>query len=311
MGNKILLTGHNGFIGSALEPKLVEKGYRVVAPDIDINKYVAISRYVERNKPDYAIHLASTNSVPYSYEHYTDVIGTNFIATANLAEACRRLKNFRQFIFPSSSEVYGCTLKDRKGLLTEAAALQPNSPHAVSKVAAEVYLEYMGRVYSFPYTILRPSNTYGRADNPDFFVESVITRMLSNSRVKLGNPEAVRDFLFVEDHIDAYIKALGNKKAIGQTINICTGKGNSILETSRKIAKLINFKGEIKCNKMPARPNEAKIIIADNSKARRILGWAPKYSIEEGLEKTIEKLKVALAKNGRPGAKKWKPTTKR
>ncbi len=287
---KILLTGYDGFIGSALRAKLDMDGHKIFLPKIDITKYKEVEKYVGKVKPDYLIHLASTNSVIYSYDHYMEVLETNFMATVNLAEACRRLSNFRQFIFPSSSEVYGNALKGKGRRLSETARIQPNSPHAVAKASAELYIEHLGRLYNFPYTILRPSNTYGRTKDLSFFIEGTIKQMRSSNIVRIGNPDAVRDFLFLDDHVDAYMKTLGKRKAVGQTINICTGKGHATSEVARMIAKLINFEGKIIYWAIPKRPMEARAVICDNSKARRILGWSPRYTLNEGLKETIARL---------------------
>jgi len=135
---------------------------------------------------------------------------------------------------------------------------------------------------------LRPFNTYGRKDNKHFFIERTITQMLSQDRVYLGDSDAVRDWVYVDDHINAYLTALGNKKAIKQVFNICTGKGYSTKEAAELIAKLIGFKGEILWNQTPKRPLDAKVLIGDNSKARKLLGYEPKYSLEEGLKNTID-----------------------
>jgi UDP-glucose 4-epimerase len=292
LGKKILLTGHEGFIGSFLEPELVKRGYQVLKPKLNIKKYAKMERWISQNKPDYVIHIASTNSIKYSYDHYIDVIETNFVATANIAEACRKLRNFKQFIFASSSEVYGNATT--KGKFKEDSKLSPNSPHAVSKIASEIYLEHLGRLYGFPYTILRLSNTYGRRKTSNYFVEGIITRMLSNKPVTIENPNAIRDFLFVDDHVAAYLKALGNGKALMQTINICTGVGHTTSYVARNAAKLIKFKGTIVENKVPKRPNEAKLVIGDNSKAKKLLNWAPKYDINDGLNATIKYWKLEL-----------------
>jgi dTDP-glucose 4,6-dehydratase len=220
---------------------------------------------------------------------------TNYLGTINLYEACRsKANNFIQAIQASTSEVYGMTLQNKDKKLTEDSPLRPNSPYAVSKVAVEYFLKYLKMAYDFPYTILRPYNSYGRVANRFFYIESVITQMLTESEVRLGDPDAVRDWLYVDDHTDGYMKALGNKKAIGETIQLCTGKGYTTKETAELIAKLTKFKGKVIWNSTPRRPLDARILIGDNSKARKLLGWTPKYSLEEGLKKTISYLGSAF-----------------
>ena len=118
--------------------------------------------------------------------------------------------------------------------------------------------------------------------------------MLGQNKVYLGDATAIRDWIHREDHISGYLKALGNPKAIGQSINLCTGKGYTTKETAEIIAKLTDFKGQIMWNSTPQRPLDARILIGDNSKAKRLLNWKPKISLEEGLKKTIEYWKTKM-----------------
>jgi dTDP-glucose 4,6-dehydratase len=304
---KVLLTGYTGFVGSELADKLLTMGHEVhvieryvtgrysmgnksrfITHHANLVDYNSIRKIVRDVQPDYTLHLAAISPVAFSYDHYLEVTEANYLATINLAEACYREANtFKQFIFAGTSEEYGTTLMDAKKKLDENSELNPNSPYAVSKVASDLYLRYMYKAYTFPYTILRPFNTYGRKDNTHFFIERVITNMLKNDNVLLGDPDAIRDWLYIDDHVEGYIKALGNKKAIGQTIQLCTGKGHTTRETAEIIAKQIGFKGKIVWNATPERPLDAKILIGDNRKAKELLGWEPKYTFEEGIKKTI------------------------
>lgn len=305
---KVLVTGGTGFIGAELVPRLQKEGYEVevleryvtgrykLDKNVDyalyyanLTDYPAVRKIVRDSQPDYVVHLAAVSAVAFSYEHYIEVGETNYLGTVSLAESCyREVPHFKQFISAGTSEEYGVTLTDRKEILTEDSQLSPNSPYAVAKVASDLYLRYMATAYNFPYTIMRPYNTYGRKNNNHFFIERTITQMLNGSKVYLGDPKPVRDWLYVDDHVDGYVKALGNKKAFGQSIQLCTGKGYSTRETADMIAKLTGFKGEVFWNATEKRPLDAHVLIGDYSKARKLLGWEPKTNLEEGLKKTIE-----------------------
>jgi nucleoside-diphosphate-sugar epimerase len=253
-----------------------------------LTDFPAIRKIVRDAQPDYVIHLAAISPVSFSYDHYIEVTEANYLGTVNLAEACyREVPHFRQFIMAGTSEEYGMTLKNAKSKLTEESELSPNSPYAVAKVAADLYLRYMYQAYKFPFTVLRPYNTFGRKDNKHFFIERTITQMLNGDTVYLGDKSAVRDWIYVDDHVDGYVKALGNKKAIGEIIQLCSGKGYTTGETARIIAKLTGFEGEIVWNATQKRPLDAKVLIGDNSKAKKLLNWAPRYTLEEGLRKTV------------------------
>ena len=307
---KVLLTGATGFIGKELSKKLLERGYEVHALeryvtgrynlDYDANlirhyanltDYPAIRHIVKEVQPDYCIHTAAISAVSFSYDHYIEVNEANYLGTINLAESCYRdVPHFKQFLFSGTSEEYGLALEKKEDKINEGTELKPNSPYAISKVASDLYLRYMGMAYRFPYTILRPFNTYGRKDNKHFFIERTISQMLRNpnGKIYLGDPDAIRDWVYVDDHVDAYFKALGNVKAIGEVIQFSTGKGYTTKETAELIAKLTDFRGEIVWHATPERPLDARILIGDYSKVKGLLGWEPKYGLEEGLKKTIE-----------------------
>lgn len=311
MSKRVLVTGSTGFIGTELVKRLrslseyevhtleryVTGRYTldnlgVINHYANLTDYPAIKNLIREIKPEYLIHLAAVSAVSFSYDHYIEVSEADYLGTLNLAEACHRgVPEFKQFIMAGSSEEYGMTLTDTNSKLTEESELQPNSPYACAKVASDLYLRYMGKAFNFPYTVLRPFNTYGRLSNTHFFIERTITQMLKGAGVYLGDPNTVRDWLYMDDHVNGYLKALGNDKAIGQIIQLSTGKGYTTKETAELIAELTSFGGNINWNATPQRPLDARILIGDNSKAKKLLDWEPKYDLKEGLKKTIEELK--------------------
>jgi len=314
--NRVLVTGTTGFIGSELVPKLLAEGLEVHTLEryvtgrygLDrngnvINHYANLTDYnkvrstIKEVQPEAVIHLAALSAVSFSYDNYVEVSNANYVGSLNLAEACRQeATNFKQFLTAGTSEEYGMALKDANQKLTEGSPLIPNSPYAVAKVAFDHYLRYMGLAYDFPYTIMRPFNTYCRKDNKHFFIERTITQMLTQNKVYLGDPTPIRDWVYVDDHVDAYMKALGNANALKQEFNISTGKGYTTKETAELIAKLTGFKGSILWNQTPHRPLDAQMLIGDNSKAKRLLDWNPKYNFEEGLAATIRYWKTKVNK---------------
>jgi len=307
---KVLVTGGTGFIGSHIVPQLVERGYDVYALERyvtgryvlgnirnvktvfgDVKDSTATRKIIREIQPDIVIHLAAVSPVAYSYDHPLEIIETNLIGAINLAEAClRELPYFARFLFASSSETYGNGPTPK----TEETPQNPNSPYAVSKLACEKYLQYMRKAYEFPVTILRNFNTYGRKDNTHFVVERTIVQMLQGEPVRLGDPTPIRDFEYVLDHVDSYLTCLENEKAKGELFNFCTGRGVSISQLVSLIAELIGFKGEIVWNTIPGRPLDIKELVGDYSKAKRLLGWEPRYTLEEGLRLTVDYWKNKL-----------------
>jgi GDP-mannose 4,6-dehydratase len=299
---RVLVTGGSGFIGSHIVPRLLEahevycleryvtgryvlglpsQAYKVYGDIRDASK---VSRLVAEVQPDACIHLAAISPVSYSYSHPQEVTETNLMGTVNLAEACLRVPHFRHFLFASTSETYGNGPNPK----TEETPQNPNSPYAVAKLAAEKYLLYMRDAYGFPVTILRPFNTYGRKRNKHFVVERIVTQMLLGGTIRLGDPAPVRDLMYVEDHVNAYLTCLGNSKAVGEAFNFCTGVAVSIKKLVETIQDLTEFRGMVEWGTIPRRPLDIQVLIGSNEKARRILGWTPKYSLEAGLQETIE-----------------------
>jgi dTDP-glucose 4,6-dehydratase len=302
---KILVTGGSGFIGSHLIPKLVELGNDVYSMEryvtgryilgasqkvkmvfADLRDYFAVRKVVRQVQPEVVIHLASISPVSYSYDHPIEVMETNFLGTVNLVESClREVPNFKHFLFAGTSEEYG---NHEKIPIKETAELCPNSPYAVSKAAADKYLQFVRDAYDFPVTILRNFNTYGRKKNTHFVVERTIVQMLQGKTVKLGDPKPIRDFLYVEDHVNSYITCLQNEKSVGEVINFCTGRGVSIAQLVDMLKEITGFNGEVIWNSIPKRPLDIAILVGDRSKAKHLLGWEPKFKLEEGLQITVD-----------------------
>lgn len=298
---KVLVTGGSGFIGSHLIPELVGLGHDVYSLERyvtgryvlggqrevktvfgDLRNHFAVRKIVRDIQPEAVIHLASVSPVSYSYDHPIEAMETNFLGTVNLAESClREAPHFKHFLFAGTSEEYG---NQEKVPLKETAKLHPDSPYAVSKVAADNYLQYMHDAYDFPVTVLRNFNTYGRKDNTHFVVERIIVQMLQGNVVRLGDPTPIRDLMYVDDHVNSYLACLDNDKALGETFNFCTGHGVSIAQLVELTKQPTGFKSKIIWNTIPKRPLDIAVLVGDYSKAKRILGWEPKFTLETGLK---------------------------
>ena len=310
---KVLVTGGSGFIGSHLIPRLLDAGYDVYSLERyvtgryvlgghrpvktlfgDLCDFFVIRKIIREIEPDIVIHLASISAVSYSYDHPNEVLEANFMGTVNLAESClREVPHFKKFLFSGTSEEYG---NQETFPVKETAELRPNSPYAVSKVAADKYLRYMHDAYNFPVTVLRNFNTYGRKDNTHFVVERTIAQMLTEKVVRLGDPTPVRDFLYVDDHVNSYLTCIRSEKAIGEVFNFCTGHGISIAELVDWIKGLTDFKGEVVWNTVPKRPLDIAKLVGDYSKAKKMLGWKPKYTLEKGLRLNMNFWREKLGK---------------
>jgi len=299
---KVLVTGASGFIGDHIIPRLEEKGYDVWALERyvtgryaksknvktvfgDLRDHFSIRNIIRQVQPDLVIHLAAISPVSYSYEHPIEVLDTNLKGTVNLAEAClREVPHFKQFLYASTSETYG----NGPDIKTESTPQNPNSPYAVSKLATEKYLLYLKGGHNFPVTLLRPFNTYGRKRDYHFVVEHAIMRMLTLKTCRMGDLSPTRDFMYVDDHVSAYLTCLENPLAIGETFNFCTGMGVKIKGLVHLVKRLIGFEGEIEWGTKPKRPLDIDVLVGSYEKAEKVLGWRPQYTLEEGLTKTID-----------------------
>ena len=303
-GPKVLVTGVTGFIGSHLVPKLVERNYEVYmllrhitgryvlgeqargAVFCDLRDLFAVRKAVVEIQPDVVIHMAAITPVSYSYDHPQEVFMVNTIGTINLAESClREVPHFKHFLFAGTSEEYGIQTEFP---IREDAELRATSPYGASKIAADKYLQYMRDAYDFPVTILRPFNTYGRKEDTHFVVERAITQLIKSPVVKLGDIAAVRDFMYVDDHVNAYLTCLDNEKAKGEVFNFCTGIGITIKELAQKIGELLGIEAKIISGTIPKRPLDMQVLIGDHSKAKKMLNWSYKFTLDEGLKLTID-----------------------
>jgi len=317
--DKVLVTGILGFIGSHLAEKLVDEEYDVygvvrrvanrklgviqkISKDItlitgDITDYVSIRNALKTANPDIVIHLAALTPVRDSFERPFEYQQANLLGTMNVAHAMLEIPDpqTRKLIAASTAEVYG--LQEGEPL-KESLTLKPTSPYAVSKAAADLYLQMMFHTYNLNGTILRPTNTYGRKFDTSFMIEYLVTQMLKTEEVYIGAPISVRDYMCVDDHVNAYLLAIKSTKASGQVYNVGTGVGTSNKELAGKIAEKIGYdkKRIVFGSYPPGYPYRPQIsdqpsIVLDSAKIRKELNWAPRISLEEGLDKVISYFK--------------------
>jgi nucleoside-diphosphate-sugar epimerase len=314
---RILVTGATGFVGSRLLERLaaipghdlyslqryvtgrdrhgVKRDVNVVL--CDLCDQTAVKSAVREVQPEVVFHLASISPVSYSYGHPNEVMDANLSGTINLAESClREVPSFKHFLFASTSETFGNGPLPKR----EDTPQSPNSPYSVSKHAAEKYLLYMWAAYKFPATILRPFNTYGRRDNSDFLVERMVVQMLRGDVVKMGDPTPERDLLYIDDHVDAYLVCFEKPEiSIGETFNFCTGEKLTVRSLAEKLRNMTGFRGQILWNTISPRPLDTHVMYGDSTKAKSLLGWEPKTTLEKGLSSTIDFWRSKLAGSDR------------
>jgi dTDP-glucose 4,6-dehydratase len=266
----------------------------------DVSDYVSIRNAVKTVNPDVVFHLAALSPVRDSFERPFEYQQANFIGTMNVAHSLLELQDpqTRKLIAASTAEVYGI---QSQGLLTEDLPLLPSSPYAVSKAAGDLYLRMMFNSFDLKGTVLRPTNSYGRKFDPSFIVEYLVTQMLKGQKIYIGSPDSVRDYMYVDDHVEGYALAMRNPKANGQVYNVGTAVGTSNKELAFMIADKIGFaKGDVVLGSYPPgypyRPHvsDQPSILLDSTKIRKELNWTPKVSLSDGLDKVIAHFRKSI-----------------
>lgn len=317
-GRRVLVTGAGGFIGSHLVERLLSMDARVTAfvkynsrnnygciemfPDGikkkiniisgNICEFESISKAMAGQ--EVVFHLAALVGIPYSYIHPQEVVATNTMDTLNVLLAAKD-KNINRVVITSTSEVYGTALYVP---IDEKHPLQGQSPYSASKIAADKLAESFYKSFNMPISIVRPFNSYGIRQSLRAVIPTIIAQALKTNEVLLGNTATKRDFTYVTDTVEGFIKIASSAKTIGEVINVGSGYEISIREVVEKVGRILNKNIKIKSDKKRIRPEKSEVrrLLADNTKARKLVGWRPQISIEEGLVKTIDWMKSQISK---------------
>lgn len=273
---------------------------KVIVLTADLRDYHSMRNAIRNANPDYVCHLGALTPVRYSFEHPFENEETNYKGTMNVIHALLETPDFknRRLMFASTAEVYGWQEKNIP--FTEDLPLNPASPYAVSKAAADMYIRMAGEVYGLNYTVLRPSNSYGRLSETGFIVEYLITAMMKNESVYVGTPDSIRDYMHVNDHANAYVMAIENEKASRQVFNVSTGVPTSNRELAKIIAEYVGYPKSIHFGSYPPgypqRPpfSDAPYLVLNSSKIQKKLKWKPKTNLKNGLRTAIAHWKSKL-----------------
>ena len=313
-GKKVLVTGAEGFIGSHLTERLVELGADVTAlaqynsfnswgwidtfdkntkesikvVTGDIREYDGMKRIIKGQ--EVVLHLAALIAIPYSYLSPMAYVRTNVEGTTNVLEACREY-NVEKIVHTSTSETYGTALYVP---IDEKHPMQGQSPYSASKIGADKMAESYYKSFNMPIATLRPFNTYGPRQSARAVIPTIISQILAGkTEIKLGSLTPTRDFNFVKDTAEAFIKVAESEKTIGEVINAGSNYEITIGDTVKKIISIIGKDVKILCDDERIRPENSEVnrLWADNAKIKELTGWQPNYTIDQGLEATVEWIK--------------------
>ncbi|WP_027937098.1 NAD-dependent 4,6-dehydratase LegB [Anaeroarcus burkinensis] len=314
-GKKVLITGADGFIGSHLTEALVRAGADVRAfvlynsfsswgwleqSPLDVKSNIDVFAGDVRDPHgvknamkncDIVLHLAALIAIPYSYHSPDTYIDTNVKGTLNVVQAAREL-GIEKVVHTSTSEVYGTA---RFVPITEEHPLQGQSPYSASKIGADQIAMSFYNSFNTPVSIIRPFNTYGPRQSARAVIPTIIAQLASGKRrIKLGSISPTRDFNYVKDTVNGFLKIAESRKSVGEVINIGSNYEISIGDTARCIAEVMGVKVDIVTDEQRLRPEKSEVerLRAENKKAKELLGWVPEYGgrdgLKRGLQETVE-----------------------
>ena len=309
-GKRVVVTGADGFIGSHLVQALVAHGCAVKAfvlynsfnswgwldtlPPEEL-EFVEVFAGDIRDPngvrtaltgADVVFHLAALIGIPFSYHSPDSYVDTNVRGTLNVLQAARNL-SIGRVIVTSTSEVYGTA---RSVPIDEGHPRQGQSPYSASKIGADAMAEAFYRSFELPVVTARPFNTYGPRQSARAIIPTIITQILSGSdEIMLGSLHPTRDLNYVTDTAAGFIALAECDGAIGHDVNICAGREISMGDLASKIVQLMGASATIKSEDSRLRPEKSEVerLLGDSSLMRRLTGWEPQVSLDEGLAATI------------------------
>ena len=296
--DKILITGSAGFLGTHLTEYLIKRKLPVVGLSIKAKK-ISGSNQIHGNIKkisdiqkgvSHIVHFAAVTDVDYCQKNPKECFDTNVMGTQNMLEIAR--KHDLKFIFASTSQVFGIP---KKLPISENAELHPLSIYAASKAAGELLCETYSKSYGLDVTIVRSFSIYG-PQSPSYLVTSkIITQMLDNHKIKIGNLKPKRDVLYVSDVVSAFGLLIDNDLQGFSKFNVGYGKSFSIKEICEKLIKISKNDILIESDEKLYRKSEIPDLVCDPSKIMS-LGWKPRISLEKGLQLTLESFQNRIKK---------------
>lgn len=319
MTKKVLVTGADGFIGSHLTEELVRAGHEVrafalynsfntwgwldtLSPEVMESVEVFTGDVRDPNGVkesmkgcDAVFHLAALIAIPYSYHSPDTYVDTNIKGTLNVLQAARDLDTGRVLV-TSTSEVYGTA---QYVPIDESHPYQGQSPYSATKIGADRLAESFYRSFDLPVSIVRPFNTYGPRQSARAVIPTIITQLLAGKEeIKLGSLTPTRDFNYVKDTANGFIKIFESDKTVGEEINIATQQEISIGQLAEELIRQINPHAQIVCEEERLRPEKSEVnrLLGSNEKILRLTEWKPQFTFEEGLAETVAFLKDNMDK---------------
>jgi len=308
-GTRVLVTGATGFIGQHLCAALIRADAQVYglrrpgnSPrwwsldpgrmtwlEADLNDRRRLESVVRPIQATHIIHLAAATSFERGPHGVERMIDDNLLGTMHLLQVLDGT-DYTCFIQTGSAEEYGASVAP----FHEDASLKPVSPYSASKAATSLFCDMFHRTLGWPTVVIRPFLVYGPGQPTDKLIPQAILAALTNQPLRITSGRQTREFTYIEDLIDGYLRAAMTKDAIGQTINLGTGMAMPVVEIVGKIIEMTGSAITPEVGALPDRPGEIMSYVCDNSRAGTLLGWSPSISLEQGLRITIDWYRQAI-----------------
>ncbi len=306
---RVLVTGAAGFVGAVLARRLVADGHEVEAVVhprsdiwrlegvearvhlIDLAEEPAASEVVDGVRPEWIFHLAAHGAYP-SQSDFRAMVRTNVLGTIHLVESCLRI-GFDALVNTGSSSEYG--FKDHAPAEDEEP--RPSSDYAVTKLTATLYCRGAAARSGLSIPTLRLYSVYGPFEEPSRFVSQLAVRGLEGKLPPLVSPDVARDFVFVDDVVEAYLAAASRRgPEPGAVYNVGTGRQTSIREAVEVARRALSIETNPEWGTMPNRAWDTPVWIANPEKIERELGWKPRTTFEEGYSRFVRWLSESPAR---------------
>ena len=299
---RILVTGGSGFIGSHLTRRLVNEGYKVAITtkynslfenirlvdiwnkiqviETDLRNFDTIDK-INKFRPNVIFHLAAYNDVGGSFDNVTESLSSGLFATSNLLDG---LKNFDQFIYISTSEVYGF---QKKVPFVETMEPQPLSPYSIGKYSGELYANMFMKFYNKPIKIIRPFNAFGPWQSMKAIIPEIVIKCLRGEDILTTAGTQTREFNYVENLVDGFITCMCSKKTMKKVVNIGSNNETRIKDIVKIIHKITQSESRLQIGALNFRKTDIKRMKSNYSKFHQLTNWKPKINLINGLKNTI------------------------
>jgi len=300
---KYLIIGSNGFVGSNLHIRLaknlhlkniysLDKGCNTFNYsnyiNCDLNNFEDLEKKLKTTLFDVVIYLAADTRYTDNMNYFDIMYEANVKGLKNILQLLQENQNIRKFIYFSTCEIYGDSLNFSK----ESDIVNPITLYSLTKSMAEDLVKFYMNRFDFPATIIRPALVYGSGQNERFFIPQAINKFLNKEEFDMTKGEQARDFIYIDDLLDALLKIINMDVFVKDIVNISSNFEIKLCDLIILIKKILKSDTKVNFGSIEYRENEIMNFKMSNDKIFNIIGWTPRMTIEKGLKEMISKNKI-------------------